>query len=46
VYAGPAEATALGNLLLQAVAAGDVSSIEAGRADIRRRSQVMRYQPR
>jgi rhamnulokinase len=46
VHAGPAEATALGNLLLQAVAAGEVSSIEAGRAEIRRRSQVTRYEPR
>ena len=45
VHAGPAEATALGNLLLQAVAAGEVSSIEAGRAEIRRRSHVTRYTP-
>ena len=46
VHAGPVEATALGNLLLQAVAAGEVSSIEAGRNLIRSRTQLIRYQPR
>ncbi len=46
VHAGPVEATALGNLLLQSVAAGDVSSIEAGRALIRARAQLTRYRPR
>ena len=46
VHAGPVEATALGNLLLQAVAAGEVSSIEAGRALIRARAQLVSYRPR
>ena len=46
VHAGPVEATALGNLLLQAVAAGEVSSIEAGRALIRAHAQLTHYQPR
>lgn len=46
VHAGPVEATALGNLLLQAVAAGEVSSIEAGRRLIRDRAQLTHYQPR
>ena len=46
VHAGPVEATALGNLLLQAVAAGEVSSIEAGRALIRARAPLAHYQPR
>ena len=46
VHAGPVEATALGNLLLQTVAAGEVSSIEAGRALIRARAQLTHYQPR
>ena len=46
VYAGPVEATALGNLLLQAVAAGALSSIEAGRALIRERARLVRYRPR
>ena len=46
VHAGPVEATALGNLLLQAVAAGDVNSIEAGRALIRAGSQLVSYRPR
>ena len=45
VHAGPVEATALGNLLLQAIAAGEVSSIEAGRALIRQRAQVVSYAP-
>ena len=46
VHAGPVEATALGNLLLQSVAAGEVSSIEAGRALIRAHAQLTHYQPR
>ena len=46
VHAGPVEATALGNLLLQAVAAGEVSSIEAGRALIRAHAQLTHYLPR
>ena len=46
VHAGPVEATALGNLLLQAVGAGEVRSIEAGRALIRARAQLTHYQPR
>ena len=46
VHAGPVEATALGNLLLQAVAAGDASSIEAGRALIRANARLVSYRPR
>ena len=46
VHAGPVEATALGNLLLQAVAAGSVSSIETGRALIRAGAQLVSYRPR
>lgn len=46
VHAGPVEATALGNLLLQAVAAGEMSSIEAGRRLLRDRAQLTHYQPR
>lgn len=46
VHAGPVEATALGNLLLQAVAAGSVSSIETGRALIRASAQLVSYRPR
>ena len=46
VHAGPVEATALGNLLLQAVAAGTVGSIEAGRARIRAGAQLISYRPR
>ncbi|MDE0027028.1 MAG: rhamnulokinase [Spirochaetaceae bacterium] len=46
VHAGPVEATALGNLLLQAVAAGQLSSIEAGRALIREHARLVRYRPK
>ena len=46
VDAGPVEATALGNLLLQAVAAGELSSIEAGRALIRANARLLSYRPR
>ena len=46
VHAGPVEATALGNLLLQAVAAGELSNIEAGRARIRSNVRLLSYHPR
>ena len=46
VHAGPVEATALGNLLLQEVAAGKLSNIEAGRARIRSNVRLHSYHPR
>ena len=35
VHAGPVEATALGNILVQALACGEIASLEAGREIIR-----------
>ncbi len=46
VVAGPVEATAVGNLMMQAVAAGDVASSAEAREVIRRSFEVDEYQPR
>ena len=45
VVAGPIEATAIGNLMMQAVAAGDVAGIGEAREVIRRSFDVESYQP-
>jgi rhamnulokinase len=45
VLAGPVEATAIGNLMMQAVAAGDVASIAEAREIIRRSFPVDEYTP-
>jgi rhamnulokinase len=45
VVAGPVEATATGNLMLQAVAAGDVASIADAREVVRRSFDVEQYEP-
>jgi rhamnulokinase len=45
VLAGPVEATATGNLMMQAVAAGDVGSIAEAREVIRRSFAVEQYEP-
>ncbi len=45
VYAGPVEATALGNMMTQAIALGDLESWEAGRASIGRSFPVDIYRP-
>lgn len=45
VIAGPAEATALGNILLQLIALGDIKNIDEGRAVIRAQEKVLHYQP-
>jgi rhamnulokinase len=45
VLAGPVEATAIGNLLMQAVAAGDVASIADAREIIRQSFPVDSYTP-
>ena len=45
VVAGPTEATALGNILLQLVALGDIKDIDEGRALIRKQECVKLYQP-
>jgi rhamnulokinase len=46
VVAGPVEATAIGNIMLQAVAAGHVPSIAAARQIIRASFDVAEYLPR
>ena len=46
VRAGPVEATALGNLLVQAYASGYVSSLEEMRTAVRRSVEVRDYEPR
>ena len=45
VVAGPVEATATGNLMMQAVAAGDVASIAEARDVIRNSFPVEEYEP-
>jgi rhamnulokinase len=46
VYAGPAEATAIGNIMVQAMAAGQVSSLEEIRAIVGESFAVRRLRPR
>ncbi len=46
VVAGPVEATAIGNVMMQAVAAGEVGSIADARSVVRRSFAVEQYEPR
>jgi rhamnulokinase len=46
VVAGPAEATATGNILVQALALGHLSSLEEARALVRRSFELPTYEPR
>jgi rhamnulokinase len=46
VLAGPAEATATGNLLVQAIAAGTLHSLAEGRALVARHQPPRRFEPR
>ncbi len=46
VVAGPAEATAAGNIAIQALAAGDLSDLAAIRKLVRESSELERYQPK
>ncbi|MBN1285156.1 MAG: rhamnulokinase [Anaerolineae bacterium] len=46
VIAGPGEATTMGNLIVQAMATGYLDSLAAGRALVRRSSDLQRYDPR
>ncbi|MGD9719996.1 MAG: rhamnulokinase family protein [Pirellulales bacterium] len=46
VLAGPVEATAIGNVMVQALAAGDVNSIAEAREVVRRSFTLDRYEPR
>jgi len=45
VYAGPVEATALGNLMIQAKSMGQIKSIVEGRKIIRRSFDIKKYLP-
>ncbi|MCM1364185.1 MAG: rhamnulokinase [Faecalibacterium sp.] len=45
VVAGPCEATALGNILLQLIALGDINNIDEGRALIKTQESVKTYFP-
>jgi sugar (pentulose or hexulose) kinase len=45
VIAGPVEATVMGNLIIQMMAAGEISSLEEGRALIAQSVQRVEFQP-
>ena len=45
IVAGPAEATATGNLLMQAMSAGRIASLGELRAVVRRNTDLKRYEP-
>lgn len=46
VVAGPVEATAVGNVLVQAIGLGSLGSLADGRAVVRRSFEVRSYEPR
>ncbi len=46
VIAGPAEATAIGNVLMQAVATGELDSIQTGRKLVTDSFELMTFSPR
>lgn len=45
VVAGPAEATALGNIMLQLIALGEIGSVEKGRSIIKKNEKTTLYEP-
>jgi len=45
IIAGPIEATAMGNILMQALALGHIRSLQEGRQIVRNSFQVQTYQP-
>ena len=45
VVAGPAEATAIGNIMLQLIALGDIKDVDDGREIIRAQESVKQYNP-
>jgi rhamnulokinase len=46
VMAGPVEATAIGNLVVQAIASGELPSLAAARQRVRAALQLRRFEPR
>ncbi len=46
VVAGPVEATAIGNVMMQAIGSGQLGSVEEARALVRQSDDIVRYQPR
>jgi rhamnulokinase len=46
VMAGPVEATAIGNLVVQAIASGELPSLSAARQRVRAALQIRRFDPR
>jgi rhamnulokinase len=45
VIAGPVEATALGNILVQSIASGEIASLAEGRALVRRSVEMHKFEP-
>jgi rhamnulokinase len=45
VLAGPVEATAAGNLLVQAIACGEIASLAEGRRVLRQAAPPLRFEP-
>jgi rhamnulokinase len=45
VFAGPKEATAIGNILIQSIATGEIGSFDEGRELIRKSYDIKRYEP-
>jgi rhamnulokinase len=45
VWAGPSEATAIGNLLMQLLAAGEISSLVEGAALVADNRTIQRFEP-
>lgn len=45
VLAGPSEATAIGNIMVQAIATGEIASLEAGRDMVARSFPLERFEP-
>jgi rhamnulokinase len=46
VFAGPVEATAVGNIMVQAIAAGEIKSLSEGRNIVARSFPIVEYSPR
>ena len=46
VVAGPVEATAIGNVLVQAIATGHLTSLEEARGLVRLSGEITTYEPR